>query len=218
MIYILFVCITIPLILSVPLIQKSSRDIMICLIIGIFAALFISEVNGIFLRLFQEDVLFVTTTVTPVTEEIIKALPVIVFAFLFSQNRAKLLSISFALGVGFALFENTYILIENVEYISLGWAVVRGFASALMHGVCTAAVGYGMSYVRVRRKLSLPGTFALLVTAIMYHGIFNMMVQSDNLKNYGFLLPAATYIPFLVFVLLRRSKEARARRLQEQTS
>ena len=217
MIYILFICITIPLILSVPLIQKASRDIMVCLIIGIFAALFISEVNGIFLRLFHEDVLFVTTTITPVTEEIIKALPVIVFAFLFSENRAKLLSISFALGVGFALFENTFILIENVQYISLGWAAIRGFSSALMHGVCTAAVGYGMSYVRIKRKLSIPGTFALLITVIMYHGIFNMMVQAENMKNYGFLLPAATYIPFLIYLLVQRNKVARQKLAQEQT-
>ncbi|MCR5796669.1 MAG: PrsW family intramembrane metalloprotease [Eubacterium sp.] len=209
MIYILFICICIPLIVCTPLVQKSSRDIMIYLIIGIMAALFVSEINGILLKFFDRDMLFVTTTITPITEEIVKALPVLYYVFLFSKSRKKLLSISFALGIGFALFENTFILVQNVENVSLGWAVIRGFSTALMHGICTAAIGYGLSYISIRRKLSVPGTFALLITAIIYHGIFNMLVQSMDLKYCGFFLPIATYIPFLVYLLIKRKKEKR---------
>ena len=206
MIYILFICIFIPLLVSVPLIQKSSRDIMIYIISGIAVALFVSEINGIFLKVFDNDMLLVTTTVTPITEEVVKAIPVLLYVFFLSKSRAKLLSISFALGVGFALFENSFILIQNVENVSLGWAVIRGFSTALMHGVCTASIGYGMSFIRVKRKLAISGTFALLITAIIYHGVFNMMVQSENLKYYGFFLPAVTYIPFLIYLLLKRKK------------
>ncbi len=206
MIYMLFICVTIPMILSVPLIQRSSRDIMICVITGIMAALFVSEVNGLMLGYFDDNMQLVTTTVTPVTEEIVKAIPVLVYAFYFSDKRTKLLSISFAIGIGFALFENTYILIQNVSGISLGWAVVRGFSTALMHGLCTAAIGYGMSYVRIRRKLSIPGTFALLITAIIYHGIYNMLVQSD-MRYYGFFLPVLTYIPFVAYLIVNSGKK-----------
>ena len=85
--------------------------------------------------------------------------------------------------------------------------MIRGFSTALMHGICTAAIGYGLSYISIRRKLSIPGTFALLITAIIYHGIFNMLVQSVDLKYYGFILPMATYIPFLAYVLIKRKKE-----------
>ena len=95
------------------------------------------------------------------------------------------------------MFENMVILVQNIESVTLGWAVVRGFSTALMHGVCTAAVGYGMSFIRKRRKLFYCGTFALLVMASIYHGIFNMLVQSDY-KYFGFVLPAATYIPILL--------------------
>ena len=209
MIYILFICIFVPLLVSLPLVQKSSRDIMIYILIGIAVALFVSEINGIFLHMFNGDALFVTTTITPATEEIIKALPVLVYAFLFTESRFRLLTVSFALGVGFALFENTYILITNVDSVSIGWAVIRGFSTALMHGICTAAIGYGMSYVRLRRKLSITGTFALLITAIIYHGIFNMLVQSENLKYYGFVLPAVTYIPFVIYLIVSRMKAAK---------
>ena len=206
MIYILFICVFVPLLVSLPLVQKSSRDVMIFILIGIGVALFVSEINGIMLHLFKDDSLFVTTTITPVTEEITKAIPVLVYAFLFTESRKKLLTISFALGVGFALFENTYILISNVEYVSLGWAVIRGFSTALMHGICTAAIGYGMSYVRLKRKISIPGTFALLITAIIYHGIFNILVQSEPLKYYGFILPALTYIPFVIYLIVSQMK------------
>ena len=212
MIYILFICIFVPLLVSLPLVQKTSRDVMIFILIGIAAALFVSELNGIFLKLFKNDSLFVTTTITPVTEEIVKALPVLVFAFLVSSSRLKLLTISFALGVGFAMFENTFILINNVDSVSLGWAVIRGFSTALMHGICTAAVGYGMSYVRLKRKLSIPGTFALMITAMIYHGIFNILVQTDSLKYFGFVLPVMTYIPFVAYLIMKQRREAAAKK------
>ena len=210
LIYILFICMFVPLLLSLPLIQKTSRRVMVFILIGISAALFISEVNGLLLRLMEYDTLYVTTTVTPVTEEIIKAIPVLIYAFVISDNREKLISSSFALGIGFALFENTYILINSVEAVSIEWAIVRGFATALMHGICTAAVGSGMSYVRKKKKLFYCGTFAQLMLAIIYHGIFNMLVQSNDLKYFGFVLPLATYIPVVIGIVksIRNKKKA----------
>ena len=64
MIYILYICMFVPLLLSLPLIQKASRSIMIFILIGISSALFISEVNGIMLRLLGYNSLYVTTTIT----------------------------------------------------------------------------------------------------------------------------------------------------------
>ena len=94
MIYYLFICIFIPLLVSVPLIRKPSRDIMIYLIAGIFIALFVSELNEMLLKAFDDDIILVTTTVTPITEEIVKALPVVLYAFLFRESRQMFLSVS----------------------------------------------------------------------------------------------------------------------------
>ena len=211
LIYILFICMFVPLLLSLPLIQKTSRRVMVFILIGISAALFISEINGLMLRLLGYDALYVTTTVTPATEEIIKAIPILIYAFVISDNRDKLISSSFALGIGFALFENTYILVNSVEAVSIEWALVRGFSTALMHGICTAAVGYGMSFVKKRKKLFFCGTFALLLMAIIYHGIFNMLVQStDWLKYLGFVLPVATYIPVVISLIYRVKNRKKA--------
>ena len=209
LIYVLFICMFAPLLLSLPLMKGASRRIMIYILIGIAVSLFISEINGRLLMLFEYKTVFVTTTITPVTEEIVKALPVLIYAFLFSDDREKLLPISFATGIGFALFENTVILVQNIESVTIGWAIIRGFSTALMHGICTAAVGYGMGFVRKKRKLFVSGTFALLALAIIYHGLFNMLVQSENLQYVGFVMPAVTYIPLVIYlVFFVRNKKA----------
>ncbi len=197
LIYILFICTVAPLVLMLMLLKKRAKLTVGYMLIGIFVSLFVSELNTLLLSLFDGDMLYVTTTITPVTEEIFKAIPVLVFALLFTDDREKLMTIAFAAGIGFAMFENMVILVQNIESVTLGWAVIRGFSTALMHGVCTAAVGYGMSFIKKRRKLFYCGTFALLVMASIYHGIFNMLVQSDY-KYFGFVLPAATYVPILM--------------------
>ena len=201
LIYILFICILAPLVLTLPLMKGASRRVMLYIIIGICVSLFVSEINGRILASLNNQMLFVTTTITPVTEEIVKALPVLIYAFLFSDDREKLLPLAFATGIGFALFENTVILIQSIDNVSILWAVIRGFSTALMHGICTAAVGYGMGYVRKKKKLFISGTFALLALAIIYHGLFNMLVQSKNLQYVGFVLPAVTYVPLIIYLV-----------------
>lgn len=194
LIYILFICTVAPMFLLLLLLHKRSKLIVGYMLIGIFVSLFVSELNTILLNTFGGDSLYVTTVITPISEEIVKAAPVLFYAVVFSDDRDKLMTIAFTAGIGFAMFENMVILIQNIENVTVGWAIIRGFSTALMHGVCTAAVGYGMSFIKKRRKLFYCGTFALLTLASIYHGIFNMLVQSDY-KYFGFVLPAITYLP-----------------------
>ncbi len=195
--YILFICVTAPLLLMLLLLKGKSRLLLGYMLIGIFISLSISELDNILLLNLGDNLLYVSTTVTPITEEIVKALPILFYAYLFSDEKDILLPISFATGIGFALFENMTLLTMDVSGASLSWAVVRGFSTALMHGLCTAAIGFGISFVKKRRKLFFCGTFALLTLAIIYHGIFNMLVQSEY-KYLGLALPVVTYIPLLI--------------------
>ena len=95
------------------------------------------------------------------------------------------------------MFENMVILTANVGNVTIGWAIARGFSTALMHAVCTVTVGFGICFIKKKKKLFYCGTFALLTMASIYHGIFNMLVQSDY-KFLGFVLPALTYVPILI--------------------
>jgi RsiW-degrading membrane proteinase PrsW (M82 family) len=197
--YLLFICVAAPIFLMLFVLEKKSKITVGYMLIGIFVCLFISEVNGLLLQTLGNDTYYVTTTITPITEEIIKALPVLYFAFLFSDKQETLISLSIATGIGFAILENLMIFVANVDNISLFWAAVRGFSSGLMHGLCTAAVGIGLSFVHKKRKLFYCGTFALLTVAITYHAIYNTLIQSDY-QYVGAFLPIATYVPVLLVV------------------
>jgi hypothetical protein len=85
-------------------------------------------------------------------------------------------------------------------------AIIRAFGAGLMHGMCTLLVGVGIYFVKKKSKLFVVGTFALLSTAITYHGIYNMLVQSD-FEVIGFLLPMATYAPFVVWRIKKLKKK-----------
>jgi RsiW-degrading membrane proteinase PrsW (M82 family) len=102
-----------------------------------------------------------------------------------------------AVGIGFAVLENAFHLL-NYPNFSIVSAVIRAFGAGLMHGMCTLLVGVGISFVKKKRKLFAVGTFGLLSTAIVYHGIYNILIQS-KFSVIGALLPIATYIPFVVW-------------------
>lgn len=203
--YIDFIAITVSLALMLPLMKKELRRLVIFMITGIFACLFVSEINNLLLKAFNNDIFFVTTTITPVTEEIVKMLPILFFAIVVSDEKSTLIPISFAVGVGFALLENVVILTQNVETVTIFWALVRGFGSGLVHGICTVMVGWGISYIKKRRKFFYCGTFALLSAAIIYHAIYNLLVQSQY-QYVGILLPTITYIPVILFLRKKKIK------------
>lgn len=197
--YIAFIAMTVSLGLMLPLMEKKVRRLVIFMIVGMFSCLFVSELNHILLDAYNNDMFYVTTTITPVTEEIVKALPILYFAIVITDDRRVLIPNAFAVGVGFALLENVVILAQNVENVTILWAFVRGFGSGLVHGICTVMVGWGISYIRKRRKFFYCGTFALLSAAIIYHATYNLLVQSAY-QYVGILLPLLTYIPILYFL------------------
>ena len=207
LIYILFICITIPLILMALLVEKKSRRTIIFFIVGICSAVFAAEVNGILTYLIPLDIFDFTVRVTPVTEEIIKAIPVLFFAKVISDKKETLITVSLAVGIGFAIMENSYVLTQNIGYVSMLWAIMRGFGTGIMHGMGTFLVGTGFSFVNKNKKLFIVGTFALLSVAITYHSVFNMLVQSD-LRYFGASLPVITYVPIVLWLYNNRKKRS----------
>ena len=179
------------------LVEKKARLPVMFMLIGIFVSVFASEVNGFFSQTLSMDMYGITTIVTPVTEEILKSLPILYYAIIISDKREKLFTASMATGIGFAILENAFYLLNYPNFSMLS-AMIRAFGAGLMHGMCTLLVGVGISFVKKKSKLFAVGTFGLLSTAIVYHGIYNILVQSEY-AMIGALLPIATYIPFLIW-------------------
>ena len=209
LIYILFISIFFPLMLMMLLVERKARLPIVFVVIGIFISVFASEINGIMLKTLQLSKYDATITLAPVTEELLKALPVLFFAVAVSDKKETLFTASMATGIGFAILENAYYLIINYQTFSFMSALIRGFGTGLMHGMCTLLVGFGISFFRKRRKLFAVGTFALLTTAITYHSIFNMLVQSQY-SLVGAILPMVTYLPFFVWRQFKQKKQKTA--------
>ena len=197
LIYILFVEIFIPILLMACLVEKKARQPVVFFLIGIFVSVFASEVNAYLRNILSMSTFETTIRVTPISEELLKAFPILFFATVFTPKKEALFTASMAVGIGFAVLENAFYLLADSSFNMLD-AIVRAFGAGLMHGMCTLLVGVGISFVKKKQKLFVVGTFALLSTAITYHGIYNMLVQSDY-RAIGYLLPIATYIPFVVW-------------------
>ena len=204
-VYAVFICLMVPMLMSLSLLQHRSRLVMGFVLIGSTVCLTASELNGLLFPYF-DDMLSFCTTISPITEEILKALPILYFAFVISDNRTTLVQISFAVGLGFAIMENMTVLVQNLSDINIIWALIRGFGAGLMHSICTVVVGLGMSTVHKKKKLFVCGTIALLMMAIAYHATYNTIVMSDY-KYFAVMLPLLAYIP-IVRIVRKRKKES----------
>ena len=197
--YMLFVSVSIPLFFMILLVEKKSRLPIVFMFVGIFVALFAAEVNGFLYKTLSIELHNMTATIIPVSEELLKAIPILYYALVISDKREKLFTASMATGIGFALLENAFYLI-NYSNLTMVAAIIRAIGSGLMHGMCMLLIGVGISFVKKKRKLFAVGTFGLLSTAIVYHGVYNILIHSQ-FSIVGTLLPIATYIPFLVWRL-----------------
>lgn len=205
LIYKLFLLLFFPLLLLMLLVKKKLRLPLIFVLVGMFVAVFAADANGILVAIMQITPIRATVSLTPITEELFKALPILFFAIVVSDERETLFAAAMATGIGFAVMENAYYLVLNRETFSLFSALIRGVGTGLMHGMCTLLVGFGISFVRKKPKFFIVGTFALLTTAITYHAIFNMLVQSE-LLILGALLPIVTYVPFFIWRNVKKQK------------
>ena len=211
LIYILFVSVFVPILLMAGLLEKKAREPITFVLIGIFLSVFAAEVNGLLRNVLPMSTFEITIIVTPITEEILKAAPILVYATALGARKEKLFTAAMAVGIGFAVLENAFYMLNDVSFNMID-AVIRAFGAGLMHGMCTLLVGVGISFAKKRSKIFVVGTFALLSTAITYHGIYNMLVQSE-FEVIGFLLPMTTYIPFFVWRIKNNKKRQKEKNI-----
>lgn len=193
MVYIIYLCLTIPLLLMLPLLQTQSRLLIGFMLIGSSIAVSVSEINTMIQMIADLNSLQISLQIAPITEEIMKAIPILIYAAFLNDDPKKLLPLSMAVGIGFAILENAYILINNIQSVSILWAMIRGISTSLTHGMCTFLVGCGMTYIKKQKKLFYTGTFGLLAVAITFHATFNLLINS-HFAYYGLIFPIVVYL------------------------
>ena len=142
--------------------------------------------------------------VAPTIEEILKALILI-----FLVRRAQFTYFvdgaiyGVAVGIGFAVFENTLYLSNNPD---ISVAISRVISTNLMHATATGIVGIALGWARFHGlALRIIGLLSGLTIAILIHAGFNNLVTRMNGR---FLLLYAAMvgilgIGFIIFVIKR---------------
>jgi RsiW-degrading membrane proteinase PrsW (M82 family) len=153
------------------------------------------------------DISFVTLTryVAPIIEEALKALVIVV---LIRSNRIGFLVdaaiFGFAVGAGFAIFENL-IYLQYSPTMLLGTWIVRGFGTAIMHGGATAIfaiVAHTLMGLHPAkgRILLLPG-FAV---SVIVHSVFNHFFFTPVVNT----LVVFASLPVLLAVVFQQSEKS----------
>ncbi len=191
----------VPLLLLMTMLNGKSRLLFGFMLAGMLFAVCAYEINSLICRVFSLSGTELSTKAAPIIEEILKALPVLFYAAFVSDERNQVLRLSMAVGIGFAMLENAFLLITYVDEVNIGWAIVRGVSTSLSHGICTLIVGCGMIFVRKQKKLFYTGTFALLAAAMTLHATFNLLIQSP----YDYVAMALPIIIYAMFWIVRLS-------------
>lgn len=187
----IFICIVAPLLLTLFILKDSARRFNLFFIMGMAVALSAGFINPILAKAAHSSSLDMAIYIAPISEEILKALPILVYVLIFKPEKNDIIVAALAIGIGFATLENcTYI--SAYSNSDLLFAVLRGFASGIMHAVNTAVVGFGMCHA-YGKKPDAVFTFALLGAVITYHSIYNMLVTAPtDIKHIGWVLPMLT--------------------------
>ena len=211
MILCLFVCLVIPIAMSMLILNGKSRSLILFMVFGMFMCLFAGQINSLIQNLSRTDTYTMTTSVTPVVEEILKAIPILTLYLLYKPERQFLLECSVMIGLGFSLLENVFILLNSVSHLTFIMALFRGLGSAMLHVATAVSVGFGISRFGIRKKTLIPGVYAVLLAAMVFHAVYNMFVQSDKLVYFGIILPVLAFIPFVIYISRHKKSDPAVR-------
>jgi len=204
MILILFICISIPLSLMAVIFGRKTRRTFIFIMIGTYACIICGSLNTYIASVIDTNMFYVTTTVTPIIEELVKSIPILIYALFISDQKENVLNASAALGLGFALLENIYVITGSATTPTIFWAVARSLGAGMVHCGCGIIIGYGMIYIRSMKSFFVPNIFALLSSAIIYHGIFNALSSTEAY----WLGPIISLLVFGVLVIVHLREKA----------
>ena len=100
----IFLCLAIPMILSLFFIKGRARSYTLFVIIGMGICLLSAYVNSFFMWLYGVDGTVAAIEITPVCEELLKLLPLLFYFLIFEPEPRELPTVAIAIAAGFATF------------------------------------------------------------------------------------------------------------------
>lgn len=185
----IFVCIAAPLLVAAFCMGRKYLRFFLLAFAGMGACLVSAYVNTFFAALYGAAAFNATVEIAPVVEEVIKFLPLLFYLLVFEPEPEKIRPAVFTVAAGFATFENICYLIQHGAE-NLSFLLIRGFGTGAMHIVCGAILAYGLMYVWRQGWLKVAGTCGLLGTAVIFHGIYNLLIACGGWVQYvAYALP-----------------------------
>jgi protease PrsW len=181
------------------------RLIVATILLGCGMAVASYPLNGVGLEWFDIEFIAYTRYVAPFVEEALKAFVIIV---LIRRNRIGFLVdaaiLGFAVGAGFAIFENMYYL-QILPDMQLGTWIVRGFGTAIMHGGATAI--FAIIAHTMIGQYPTHGSAAMIpayLVATIVHSVFNHFFLTPVLNT----LVVLVCLPLLLVAIFDRSEKS----------
>ena len=186
----IFLCLALPLILSLFFIKGRVRRYALFLTVGMAVCLLSAYVSSFFMGQYGVDGTVAAIEITPVCEEVMKLLPLLFFYLIFEPEPKEMPAAAIAIAVGFATFENVCYLTENGA-ANFNFLLIRGISAGALHILCGVLSGFGVSYVFRRHWLAATGTVGILGACIGFHAIYNLLITADGVwKTAGYLFPS----------------------------
>lgn len=181
-----------------------AKAIVVAAIAGMLAAIAGYWINGYTIYQLEMSYVDYARWVSPWLEESLKAALIV---YLIRTRRVGMLVdaaiYGFAVGTGFALFENGYYLMLRPE-THPAVQVIRGFGTAIMHGGATAVFAI-VSLSQAERfpdrwlRVFVPG----LVAAVALHAVYNSLLLKPVFATLGILM----LLPPLIYFVFEHSEK-----------
>lgn len=156
----IFICLAIPMLLSLFFTGGHARRFTLFVILGMGVCLLSAYISSFFMQYYRTDAVTTAIEIAPVCEELMKLLPLL-FYFLVLEPEPRQLPAAIAIAVGFATFENVCYLTENGAE-NTAFLLIRGVSAGALHILCGILAGFGISCIFRRRWLALAGTVGTL--------------------------------------------------------
>ena len=196
------ICMAVPLLLTLIFVKENARQFVLNFLLGMVACLLGAYVSGFVDAASGMGVEDTAVFISPVTEEIMKFLPLLFYFLMFDPEDDRLFHAAIGIGAGFASFENVCSMISSGTE-SLSFLLIRGLAVGVMHIVSVFALVLGLVIAKRFKALRLASMAGALSLSMLFHGIYNLLVsQSGATSVIGYVLPVVTAL--ILFCAYRR--------------
>lgn len=194
-----FICITVPLLLSLFFIKGRQRAFVIFICVGMTTCMASAYVNSFMMALYDADPVSTAIQIAPVCEEVMKLLPLLFYIIIFEPKQNEIIPAAIAIAAGFATFENVCYLSENGAG-NFTFLLARGLSAGALHILCGIDMGIGIAYVFRQHWLAVAGTMGILCANIVFHAIYNLLVSADDMwRMIGYIFPSALIL--LIYIV-----------------